>query len=166
MIRLYLKILKNVMHLIFLDGFWLVYIEWSNFSLLHNPQWITFPTLSGLYLYSFCASLLNMPIILLTVSFLSPYNLNYLEQQTFAGYQRFPMLEHLSIIILRSVIWVPRWFGFGFNIFHRLSNVPISNPGFDYYLCSCHWCDLVFFQVRGFFSGQKERKKEMRCLHL
>ena len=32
---------------------------WSNFSFLHNSQWISLPTKSYLVLYSFCANLLH-----------------------------------------------------------------------------------------------------------
>ena len=40
-------------------------VVWSNFNLLHNSQWITFPTQSSLVLYSFCAGLLHLLIIIL-----------------------------------------------------------------------------------------------------
>ena len=41
----------------------------SNFNLLHNSQWITFPTLSYQVLYSFWISLLYSLIIWFTISF-------------------------------------------------------------------------------------------------
>ena len=51
-------------------------VVWSNFNLLHNSQWITFPTQSYLLLYSFFASLLHLLIMWLIISSLSPYNLH------------------------------------------------------------------------------------------
>ena len=45
---------------------------WSNLSLLHNSQWITFPTMACLVIYSFCANLLHSLIMSLIVTFLSP----------------------------------------------------------------------------------------------
>ena len=39
-------------------------IEWSNFNFLHNSQWITLPTQLCLILYSFCASLLHLLIVI------------------------------------------------------------------------------------------------------
>ena len=49
---------------------------WSNLNFLHNSQWITFPTLSYLVLYSFCDNLLHLLIIWLIVWSLSPHNLH------------------------------------------------------------------------------------------
>ena len=46
----------------------------SNFNSLHNSQWITLPTQSCLFLYSFCANLLHSLIMWLMVSSLSPHN--------------------------------------------------------------------------------------------
>ena len=46
---------------------------WSNFNFLHNSQWISFPFLSYLVLYSFLASLLHS-LMRLIISFLSTYN--------------------------------------------------------------------------------------------
>ena len=43
-------------------------VIWSNFNFLHNFLWITFPTLSCLVWYSFCASLLHSLIIGLIIS--------------------------------------------------------------------------------------------------
>ena len=47
-------------------------LVWSNFNFLHISQWITLPTQSCLYLYSFCSNLLHSLIMWLMVSFLSP----------------------------------------------------------------------------------------------
>ena len=51
-------------------------IAWSNFSFLHNSQWINFPTLSILVSYYFFASLLHSLIMWFIVSNLSPHNLH------------------------------------------------------------------------------------------
>ena len=51
-----------------MDWFWVHLEVWSNFSFLHNFQWITFPTQSCLILYSFCASLLHSLNMWSTVS--------------------------------------------------------------------------------------------------
>ena len=48
---------------------------WSDLNFLHNFQWITFSTQSYIVLYSFCANLLHL---LMIVSSLSPYNLHLL----------------------------------------------------------------------------------------
>ena len=50
-------------------------VVWSDFSFLHNSQWISFTIQSCLVLYSFCANLLYSLIMWLIVSSLSP---NYL----------------------------------------------------------------------------------------
>ena len=47
---------------------------WSNFSFLHNSQWITLPTQSCQVLFPFCTSLLHSVIMWLIISSLSPYN--------------------------------------------------------------------------------------------
>ena len=44
-------------------------VLWTNLNLLHNSQWITFPIQSWQVLYSFCSSLLHLPIMWLTVFF-------------------------------------------------------------------------------------------------
>ena len=41
---------------------------------------------------------------------------------------------------------------FGFVIFHGKYIVVLVDPGVDYYLCSCHICDLVLLQERGYLS--------------
>ena len=46
--------------LILHDRFWAVLV-WSNLNFLHNSQWITFPTMSYLVLYSFCAGVSHSP---------------------------------------------------------------------------------------------------------
>ena len=51
---------------------------WSNLNFLHICQWITLPTQSCLFLYSFCANLLHSLIIWLMVSSLSPHSLHLL----------------------------------------------------------------------------------------
>ena len=51
---------------------------WSNLSLLHNSQWITFFNQSCLVLYSLCANLPHSFILWLIVSSLSPHNLHLL----------------------------------------------------------------------------------------
>ena len=43
-------------------------LVWSNLNLLHNSQWITFPTQTCLVVYSFCAILLHSLIMSLVVS--------------------------------------------------------------------------------------------------
>ena len=48
------------------------FVVWTNFNFLHNSQWITFPTLSYLILYSFCGSLLHSLTMWLIILFLSP----------------------------------------------------------------------------------------------
>ena len=48
---------------------WIYHLStWSNFNLLHNSQWITFPTQQCLTMYSFCSRLLYSFIIWLTIS--------------------------------------------------------------------------------------------------
>ena len=42
-------------------------LAWSNFYLLHNSLWITFPTQSCLVSYFFCASLLYLLILVLSL---------------------------------------------------------------------------------------------------
>ena len=51
-------------------------VLWTKFNLLHNSQWITFPTLSCLVLYSPCASLLHLLTMWLILSSLSSHNLH------------------------------------------------------------------------------------------
>ena len=53
-------------------------LVWSNFNFLQNSQWITLPTQSCLFLYSFWANLLHSLIMWLIVSSLSPHNLHLL----------------------------------------------------------------------------------------
>ena len=52
-------------------------VVWSNFNFLHDSQWIAFPTLSCLVLYSLCACLLHSFIMWLIVSSLSPHILHW-----------------------------------------------------------------------------------------
>ena len=62
----------------FRTGAWLCLSHlfvWSNLKFLHIPQWIILPTHSYLVLYSSCAYLLYLLIMLLIVSSLSPHNL-------------------------------------------------------------------------------------------
>ena len=51
---------------------------WSNLDFLHNSQWVTLPTHSCLFSYSFCANLLHLLIMWLIVSSLSLHNLHLL----------------------------------------------------------------------------------------
>ena len=51
---------------------------WWNFDLLHNSQWIPFPTQSRLVSYFFRASLMHSFIMWLTVSAMSLHNLHFL----------------------------------------------------------------------------------------
>ena len=51
---------------------------WSNFSFLHNSQWITLPTQSCLVLYSICANLLDSLIMWWMVLSLSLHSLRLL----------------------------------------------------------------------------------------
>ena len=51
---------------------------WSNWNLLHIPQWTTLLTQSCLALYFFCANLLHSLIMWLMVSSLSPHSLHLL----------------------------------------------------------------------------------------
>ena len=51
---------------------------WLNWNIFHNSLWITLPTQSCLFLYSFCVKLLHSLIIWLVVLSLSPYNLHLL----------------------------------------------------------------------------------------
>ena len=67
---MYLKIPENFIGLISrMDSSLCMYhlSSWSNFNLLHNLQWITFPTQSYLILYPFCASLLNSFLLIIIV---------------------------------------------------------------------------------------------------
>ena len=78
---MYLKIPQMLVRLILLDRFWISHIHlilWSNFSFLHNSQFIILPTQSCLVFYSFCANLLHSLIMRLIVSSLSPLNLHLL----------------------------------------------------------------------------------------
>ena len=75
LIHLYLKVTEESVHLILQDEFWVVHIS-SNLNFLHNSQLITSPTQSLPVLYSFCASLLYLPIMWLVVSSLPPHNLH------------------------------------------------------------------------------------------
>ena len=62
MICMYLKIPKNFMRLIFLEGFLVVIYHLfvrENLNFLHNSQWITLPTQSRIILYSLCAYLVK-----------------------------------------------------------------------------------------------------------
>ena len=60
-------------------GLWIYYLlVWSNLNFLHISLWITLPTQSCLVLYSFCANLLHLLIMLLMVSSLSPHCLHLL----------------------------------------------------------------------------------------
>ena len=67
-------------------------VVWSNFHLLHNSQWISFPTQSCLVLYSFCASLQHSLIMWLIVSSFSLYNL------------------HLQLLLLKLLIYLFTYF--------------------------------------------------------
>ena len=51
---------------------------WSNLNFLHIAQWITLPTQSYLFLYSFCVNLRHSLIMWLMVSSLSPHSLHLL----------------------------------------------------------------------------------------
>ena len=49
----------QIVCLILQDRFWVVHIPfvlWTDFSFLHNSLWITLPTQSCLFLYTFCAN--------------------------------------------------------------------------------------------------------------
>ena len=50
------------------------YFICSNFSFLHNSQWITLPTQSCLVLNSFCDNLMHSLIMWLIILFLSPHS--------------------------------------------------------------------------------------------
>ena len=59
----FLKIPENLVWLIFLDVIWVLLYHtfvWLNLNLLHNSQWITFPTRLCLFLYSLWANLMNL----------------------------------------------------------------------------------------------------------
>ena len=57
------------------SGLCIYHLEvWWNFNFLHNSQWITFLTQSGLVWYSFCTSLPHL-LMCLIISSLSPHNL-------------------------------------------------------------------------------------------
>ena len=71
---------------------------WSNFKLLHNSQWITFPTQSCLVLYSFCASLLHSLIMWLVVSSLLAENLHL----QFFGL----LIFALTLLVPMTLFWV------------------------------------------------------------
>ena len=62
-------------------------VVWSNFSLWHNSQWITFLTKSCQVLYFFCASLLHSLIKWLAISCLSTHTLHLLFYVCFSYYQ-------------------------------------------------------------------------------
>ena len=70
--------------------------------------------------------------------------------------------EHRSIITPRFVVWVPHWIRFGFVLFHGLYSLAIPGWRIDYYLCSCHRCDQVLLQVRGYLSGSHEKQNKQK----
>ena len=75
------RLVDSFAHIILLDGFWVVHIPlfiWSNLIVLHNSQWITFPTQSCLVLYTCYVNLLYSLIILLIILSQSPHNLHLL----------------------------------------------------------------------------------------
>ena len=71
---------QRILYILFSDSGLCIYhlVVWSNFSLLHNSQWIIFSNQLNLVLYSFCASLLHSLIMWLNISLLSPYNIHLL----------------------------------------------------------------------------------------
>ena len=76
-------------------------LAWSNLNFLHISQCITFPTLSCLALYSFCANLLHSLIMWLMVSSLSPYSLHLLFCCDYYYYyylNSFSLSDHLGFI--------------------------------------------------------------------
>ena len=68
------------MHIIQQDWCFVVHIPFvcSNFNFLYNSQCITFPSESCLVLYYFCVILLQLFIMRLLLSYLSPHNLHLL----------------------------------------------------------------------------------------
>ena len=60
-----------------------------------------------------------------------------LKQPPFTGYQLDPpcwlLKEHLPIITLKTIIWVPRWFGFGSEIFFSVLQCGYTRPWYYYY---------------------------------
>ena len=76
-IRLYLKIPEEFVHLMFQDRFWVMHIPFIRMvklKFLHNSLLITFVTQSWLVLYSFCVNLLHSFVTWLIVSSLSQHN--------------------------------------------------------------------------------------------
>ena len=75
-ICLYLKI-SDISRISFsqtVSGFRIYHlVQWSNFNILHNYQWFTFPTQSCLVLCSFCVSLHHSLILWLIVSSFSSH---------------------------------------------------------------------------------------------
>ena len=71
---------------------------WSNFSSLHNSQWITLPIQSSLVLYSLYENLLHSFIMWLIVLSLSPYNLHLLFCCVFSI---FPFIQ----FVLMTLFW-------------------------------------------------------------
>ena len=114
-IHLYLKIPGNFILFIFWERFWL-YIHhlslWSNLPL-------TFPTHSYLLLYFFCASLLYLFIMWLSVSSLSPHSLQLLSC----------VLSIFTLILLDLNIWLSATISFGSRVFANGPEDLGSIPG-------------------------------------
>ena len=72
-------------------------IAWSNFTFLQNSLWITLPTESCLFLFSFSAYLMHLLIMWLTVSSLWPHHYYYY-------YYYFPFYLDFDLLFLREIL--------------------------------------------------------------
>ena len=122
-------------------------VVWSSFNLLHNSQWITFPTQLCPVLYSFSTNLLHSLIMWLIVSSQSPHN----QHLSFCCVRSFFALTKLVLIVLfcaaiRRDSFSPLRFPFHRHV-RAFSNEILSVCHLKY-LQSCFsslFCYLVIF---------------------
>ena len=98
---------------------------------MHNSQWITFPTLSCLVLYSFCTRLLHLLIIWLTISSLSSHNLHFLK---------YPLSTWLNLIKVMSPILSKFFYCTG----------PVKCVQLNSHGCMAWWCTDFCFCIYTF----------------
>ena len=90
------------------SGLCIYYLVWSNFNFLHNFQWITFPTQSCLFLYSFYTSFLQWLIMRLIMSSLSPHNLHSVAYYQFHFY----IVTLFWFMLLQEIKFLSKCFSF------------------------------------------------------
>ena len=105
---------------------------WWNSNFLHNSLWIPLPTLTYLFLYSFCANLQHSLIMRLMVSSLSPHNLHLLFRCV------------LSILVLMWVFMVIYLLIYSFESFFHKS--------ISWWFLTSVWLPASLLKSQGLFS--------------